>query len=635
MRNLIALLISVIVSMHYATAQDIGKITKSECFLEDCSLSDNGAKIEFGYLTVPENYSNPTNKTYQIAFVIIKARNGNSKPDPILYLMGGWGAESISRLGTWTHHKLTADRDMILYDYRGLGYSEPDLSNLKPAYDEENPPENPEGMSKYTTRRTNKILDALEENNIDINMFGTDTNAKDGLLLAENLGYESYNLFGISNGTLTIQNFIRFAEDSSINIRSAILDSNVPMGYPVNAELSTNFSNSLNSILSDCANDPDCSAKYPKLKARYKAFLQSLEEHPLEIKTEKEDSIKFGRDNANAILFFMLYRRSLFPYIPLVIESMINKEKGAISKYYAFPKNNSSSLTGEFVFPIIYTYDAKMMRDQTKSLLKATQDEDEEFILDENLRDFYYTDNRIIPDSLSILPIKTDVPTLIFAGSYDPITPPSWSESIRPSFKNHYYFNIPKVGHGVTSEACGTEIALAFLKNPNEKPVNNCINALGENDIIFVSDYYKNLKIETLVTDLFTLNWFLIIGLALVVLISLYSFIYGVISLARRRSSDISNWVTVNSFLILTMLIVFSLIIAQTVEENPVLIILGLIKTANYILWLVPIIILISVILFVKLIKKESFLVIHKMAMAAFIIFCVIAFNYALIPNFL
>lgn len=638
MKKLITLLISLIVSIQYSTAQEIGTITKSDCFLKDCSLLDNEAKIEFGYITVPENYSNPNKKTYQIAFVIIKAKSKNPKPDPILQFVGGWGAASIERIGTWLNHKLTEDRDMILYDYRGLGYSGPDLSKLKPAYDDEKVPDNPQEMRKYTTRRTNKILDALEDNDININMFGTDTNAKDGLLLAENLGYTTYNVLGISNGTLAVQNFIRVAENSSIKIRSAILDSNVPIGYPINAELSTNFSNSLNNVLADCATDPDCNEKYPQLKMRYKTFLQDIDKNPLEIITAKGDSIHFGRDSANGILYYMLYRRMLYPYIPLVIESMINKNKGAILKYYAFTGNNDSSTTlssGQYVFPLIYTYDAKLMRDKVKSLLDTTIYEDAEFILDENFRDFYYTDNRIVPDSLTILPIKTDVPSLILAGSYDPITPPAWSESVRPSFKNHYYFNVPKVGHGVIMQPCGTEMALSFLNNPEKEPENICQKELGSNDINFVSGYYKNLKIETLLTDLFTLNWFLIISLSFVILISLFCSISGLISVLRKRGSNIGNWITINSFLILASIIGLALIIAQTVEENPVLIILGLIKSANYILWLVPFIILLSAVLLIKLIKKERFKIIHKIAMVGFIIFCVITFNYVLFPNFL
>jgi len=186
--------------------------------------------------------------------------------------MGGWGLSAIGGIGYWSHHKLTEDRDMILYDYRGLGYSKPDLSKIKPDYDDEKLPNSAEKIREYYTHRNNKILDALEDNNIDINMFGTDTNAKDGLLLAENLGYKSYNLFGISNGTLVIQNFLRYAENSTVKIRSAILDSNVPIGYPLHAEYSTNFSNSLNYILADCANDPGCNKKYPNLKERYKNF---------------------------------------------------------------------------------------------------------------------------------------------------------------------------------------------------------------------------------------------------------------------------------------------------------------------------------------------------------------------------
>lgn len=632
MKKLLTLLIIVIVSMQYSTAQQIGKITKSDCFLVDCSVLDNGANIEFGHITVPADYSNPDKNTYQIAFVVIKARNNNSKQDPILNFVGGWGISGISDVAFYSHHKLTEDRDMILYDYRGLGYSEPDLSKIKPDYDDEKRPNSPEKIREYTTRRTNKILDALEDNSIDVNMFGTDTNAKDGLLLAENLGYESYNLLGISNGTLVIQNFIRYAEGKSIKIRAAILDSNVPIGFPLHAETSTNFANSLNYILSDCAKDPRCNEKYPDLKIRYKNLLQSLDVNPIKIKPDEGDSIDFGKENANNILLYMLYRRNLYQYIPLVMESMINKDRGAILKYFAFAGDTGSSAS-EFVSPIIYIYDVKLMRDKMKSLSETIILEDPEFIIDDPLRDFYYSDERIKQDSLSTLPIKTDVPSLILAGSYDPVTPPLWSERIRSSFTNHYYFNIPKMGHGIIRQPCGVELVLAFLKNPNEKPENNCEITLGENNIDFILDYYKNLKIETLLKDLFRLNWFLIIALALVIILCFISCISGMIKLIRKRSTPVGNWITANSFLILATLIGIAVIVSQTLSENPVLLILGLNKSADYLLWLVPIIIIISLIIIFQLLLKKEFKLLQKLSLGAFVIFGVLVFNYGLFPN--
>jgi len=101
---------------------------------------------------------------------------------------------------------------------------------------------------------------------------------------------------------------------------------------------------------------------------------------------------------------------------------MINKDKGAILKYFAFGEDDGSSMS-EFVNPIIYTYDHKLMRDKNRSLLETTVYEDEEFTLEQPRMDFFYTDERTIQDSLSNVPIKTDVPSLILAGSYDPISP--------------------------------------------------------------------------------------------------------------------------------------------------------------------------------------------------------------------
>lgn len=131
MKKLITLLSIAIASMQYSTAQEIGKITKSGCFLEACSLLDNGANSYLDISRCPQIIPIPTRKSYQIAFVVIKARNNSSKPVPILKFIGGRGHTAISCVEFYSQHKLTEDRDMILYDYRGLGYSKPGLSKIK------------------------------------------------------------------------------------------------------------------------------------------------------------------------------------------------------------------------------------------------------------------------------------------------------------------------------------------------------------------------------------------------------------------------------------------------------------------------------------------------------------------------
>ena len=70
--------------------------------------------------------------------------------------------------------------------------------------------------------------------------------------------------------------------------------------------------------------------------------------------------------------------------------------------------------------------------------------------------------------------VSSDIPTLVFAGTYDPVTPPGDSKSAADSLPAPYV-EIDGVGHGVRSaNACAQEIYYAFLAQPDTPPDTAC-----------------------------------------------------------------------------------------------------------------------------------------------------------------
>lgn len=84
-----------------------------------------------GTLTVPENRSQPGGRTIQLAVAIFKSSSPDPAPDPVIQLTGGPGssalmnAEPIVRSTSAT--TILERRDYILFDQRGVGYSQPNL----------------------------------------------------------------------------------------------------------------------------------------------------------------------------------------------------------------------------------------------------------------------------------------------------------------------------------------------------------------------------------------------------------------------------------------------------------------------------------------------------------------------------
>lgn len=248
--------------------QQIGDITKADCFLMDCSIMEARPDTEFGYLTVPENYENPNGRNLQIAYVILKTQNPTPKKDPVIIFAGGWGMPEVDLAKAYLNMPLLEERDLILYDYRGIGHStrlpcdnlgidgwKDLMANLT--------------LYEFYERQTQRYADCishLESVGIDYNNYGMNTLARDGAFLAQQLPYDTYNLFGISYGTMAIQHFLKAADDYAITVRSALLDSNVPIGTVTQGTMATYYKRSLKAILDSCKANPDCNSAYPELQ---------------------------------------------------------------------------------------------------------------------------------------------------------------------------------------------------------------------------------------------------------------------------------------------------------------------------------------------------------------------------------
>ena len=73
--------------------------------------------------------------------------------------------------------------------------------------------------------------------------------------------------------------------------------------------------------------------------------------------------------------------------------------------------------------------------------------------------------------------VVSDIPTLVMAGEYDPITPVRWAELAASTLSNSTLVVIPATGHGVTgSDVCANQIAEQFIADPTIPPDTGCVD---------------------------------------------------------------------------------------------------------------------------------------------------------------
>ena len=631
MKKLLTLLF--VFMAHFCVGQQAGTIEKTTCFMNDCSLAEKNSNLQFGYLYVPENYEDSTSPLRKMAFVIIKNTSPERKPDPIMIFQGGWGMPIIEDdLGFYMRSYLSKDRDLILFDYRGCGLSEPTLCAWAPDsivnivkakldFEETN---------KRQKRVWDACLDSIQAKGINFNCYGTNNKGRDAVLLAEKLGYPEYNLFGISNGTRNILSFIRYA---NVKVRCAILDSNVPVGFAMNGNLINNYVNVLDNIFTDCENNPACNIKFPDLRNRFQMFLQSLDQDNLQVKLGNGEMVYLNKEEVNTVLHQFLYWRSQYKNLPLFINNMISRDPFPWQEIAPLMLN---SLRGESsgLGLINAVYDYKPLQQKEKANYEASMLAHKDYNLYQPYMDYLAKDTRFGQDSLDAVPVESDSRVLILAGTYDPITPPEASKFLFKGLPNHYYFEFPRVGHGISFQRCGYDIVRQFLENPSRRPDDSCLQKMGQNEIPFTTSFYQNSRISKIVTRYFaTTNWWVYAGIAFIVLICLVNLSRSVVVSFTKKTKTKRPLLTVTSLLTLVFLGGLAWWIFQTFKRESFLMLFGLLKNANYIFFLVPILFVLTVILSVQVFRKKDFKLLPLLTLLAMIILFAVVGYYQMFPN--
>jgi pimeloyl-ACP methyl ester carboxylesterase len=81
-------------------------------------------------------------------------------------------------------------------------------------------------------------------------------------------------------------------------------------------------------------------------------------------------------------------------------------------------------------------------------------------------------------DPLENQAVVSDIPTLIFAGRYDPITPPAWGLATAKNLSRAFYLEFPSAAHGALGHPCAQVIAYNFFIDPTVEPSQGCLEEL-------------------------------------------------------------------------------------------------------------------------------------------------------------
>jgi len=231
-------------------------IAETACRFEQPSA----ARADCFDLIVPENWDTPTSgPTVTLHVARFRARAANASPDPVVYLEGGPGGHALAPLAfsyPALFKEFTTTRDVIVFDQRGAGLSEPALDCpgiTEVTFAQVTSNISPEAVAASSIEAVEQCREDLLQENIDLSRYNSVSSAADLEAMRTLLEVEEWNLYSISYGTRLAQTAMRLYPDG---IRSAVLDSILPTNadmaavFVPNAKRSDSSCSSTRSMLS-------------------------------------------------------------------------------------------------------------------------------------------------------------------------------------------------------------------------------------------------------------------------------------------------------------------------------------------------------------------------------------------------
>jgi len=453
-------------------------------------LPENQA-AECGYLALPEDRRKPAGGKVRLPVVILKADpDEDTYGDPVLYITGGPGSDTdIDREGMSTWLKVRREswlngRDFILFDQRGVGLSKPVL---------ECPEVNRVGMSilKLTgksaeqrglyVKSLNDCSARLRREGRDPANYTTRTTVADIADMRAALGIKEWNLLGGSYGSRVALAVMRYRPEG---VRAVILDSVFPPQVRFYQEEPAKIAWAIDKVVRACAADRDCNDRMPNAKQKLTEIMERLQRQPVMVKQKDPTSGQFVDLPVNGAV-----------WLRFMMQLMAERDgELQLVRYVALLDRQNYSFLNDYIrlTTLAYTHDRSTKIGMHYSV---------------NCNDEYpFTDWEAVKRSLEGNPIfaeygaaldtmeacpawispeaerlekaavRSEIPSLILNGEFDPKTPPEWAESTARSLPHSFYFEVKRVGHGAIFEsACVVNMVKQFLDDPLTRPADACV----------------------------------------------------------------------------------------------------------------------------------------------------------------
>lgn len=416
--------------------------------------------IDCGVLVVPENRRRADSRMLRLPVIIFRSRAATPANDPVLFLPGGPGISSLTGQRSGRGNPFLEERDQVRLEPRGAALTEnpldcPAINALKGEIS---------GGRLRGTEADHQLTQAatacrgeLTARGVDLNGYTSAETADDIEALRVALGYGKLNLYALSYGTRLALTVARRHPGS---VRSLVLDSVLPPEVGYDETASANIWRALNAVFDGCAAEPACAAAWPRVREDFRTLVAG------DNGARVVDAVTGALQDPRRIAL-----------IPRAVGSAVAGRPEELSEWMA-RDGGPSSFTWGLRLSVWCAEEAPFeatgrVEDQTAAHwgLAGTDARTASIAMCRSW-------NVAAADPVENTPVVADIPTLIFAGEFDPTTPPDWGRRLLGQMSKATFVEMPGLSHGASFNRCGGLMAVAFIRDPDTTPDVVCANRM-------------------------------------------------------------------------------------------------------------------------------------------------------------
>jgi len=461
----------------------------------DCPFVVPGALegLRCGELDTYENYAQtgPDARIIQVAFGIVPATDLPAEPDPIGVFVGGPGAGGLAEMALAaaddeTDFLITDNRDLIMVDQRGAGFSTPFLS-CDSALD-------PDDLDVIAAAA---CISDFEQQGVDLSQYRSNAIAQDFQVLREALEISQWNVYGESYGPIP---GLLYAQRDPAGVRSVIFDSSTDNQVDIAVADVAARLDYITVLANQCAEETECAARFSDLRSTFIETFRVLMQDPLIVVADSEtievDGLRLYTEMSDGD------QGSAPAVLEFIVDLINQRAESSLSSNVSTNKSRQKATTTE---ELEQRVEADLMHAAVQcaaidavnfdSVVIPTMEQWPDDLLAIARESVSYPSIctsgliSIEQDLTQRDPVSLDVPALILGGALDSLVGLNQVEKLAESFMSPNLGIVRKGGHGVVVppfNSCVDNITVSFLDNPNDTLDMACL--LTEDETFVFSD---------------------------------------------------------------------------------------------------------------------------------------------------